>query len=155
MFDIINYWLIYGILTIAILALPLYWFTELVDLIIKDISKGDFEDIIRDKYKIPFMEKLGFEFCEYTGNMENSHSNNVLLTILSGVLSVSGIFAFIIGFLVERLPPYQVLHNITEAIIPFSQWILIPVGYLVVRGLLRKGYTFIKRVNALSEKEDK
>lgn len=93
MLDIINYWLVYGVLVIGLLAFPLYWLSDLVDFVIKDLTNGDFKNVTRNKYKIPLMEKLGFTYTDAGRNLvEDGASTSVViisetLSIFSGILN--------------------------------------------------------------------
>lgn len=152
MLDLIGYWLVYGILVIGLLAVPLYFLTDIIDLLIKDLTKGDVDKYVRRNYKIPFMKRLGFKFD--SGGGFNIGCLRSFLIFLSCVIStVILCWVCLVAFLSKGIYPYEVFHYITSFMLPCA-WIIYTVGgYFIVRKSLQNLYQLIKKVNKLVDKD--
>ena len=147
--DMIVFGVLYVTLTVLTLAPIIYWLVDLVDIVIKDITNGDKPNYLRIKYLAPFMQKCGFALEDYhLVDCQGSFFKALLIAVSCTLCLVGGVVLLII-YLQEGIPPYVALTIAVTKITPYCTWLIIPTGYFVIRGLLQKGYTLIKKVNSL------
>ena len=151
MIDMIVFSVLYITLTVLILAPVMCWMTDLVDIIIKDITNGDKDKYLRRNYLAPLLQKCGLVLEDYYLRDCQDSSFKALLVALSYTLSLIGGVTMLLVYFDQGTSPYVSLTIAVTKVTPYCTWVLIPTGYFVIRGLLQKVYTSIKKVNSLTE----
>jgi hypothetical protein len=157
MIDMVVYTVLYATIVMLILSPIMFWLVDLVDIIIKDITSGDKVNYLRDNGRGPFMKKLGFTFddChlskgEYILCGEVLRVDDIFI-VLSLIFCGLGSIILTVLYFEKGIPPYQALSTLVGNVTPYSTWIILPAGYLMLRGILKKIYTLIKKVNSLPD----
>lgn len=146
--DMIVFGMLYTTLTVLILAPIMYLSITLLDIAIKDLTKGDFSNVLHTKFRQPIMEKFGFHFDGVDVQGSLCQASQVAISLVACV--VFGIIATL-EYFVHGYLPYELLVSVVTEMTPYCTWLFIPTGYFVIRGLLQKTYTLIKKVNSLTE----
>lgn len=146
--DMIVFGMLYITLTVLILAPITYLAITLLDIAIKDLTKGDFSNVLHTKFRQPVMEQFGFHFDGVDVQGSLCQAFQVAISLVACV--VFGIIATI-EYFVHGYLPYELLVSVVTAMTPYCGWTLLPIGYLLLRSVLQKTYTLIKKVNSLPE----
>lgn len=168
MLNMLTFWLAYGLLTIIWWGFIVYWSFPLMDKIISRWTNGDYPSLLSDKFRNPFMMKLGLMDVVDPLGRKNSHLDKKLRIMFDmGWDSARNRWNAVIvswfavgGFIVNILTVFKCdesLHTVTINIANYlveyaSTPILIVVAFFLLDGVIRKFYTIGKKAKTLLDK---
>ena len=173
MIDMITFWVVYGLLTIAWWGFIVYWSFPVLDKLISRWTNGDYPSLLSDKFRNPFMIKLGLmDVVDKHGSNSNYYGEGKArfmfnLNFYSKYVRWNALIFFfigLIGFLCNILITLvtmefenKSLHLTTIKISNFlvehaSTPVLIVLSLFLLDGVIRKFYKIGKKAKNLLEK---
>ncbi|NMJ86898.1 MAG: hypothetical protein EX285_03515 [Thaumarchaeota archaeon] len=175
MIDMITFWVVYGLLTITWWGFIVYWSFPVLDKLVSRWTNGDYPSLLSDKFRNPFMIKLGLmDVVDKYGNKNSYYdehkarymfqddydflkSNNRWSAVITFWISLLGLLCNIVITLATMEYESKSLHLTT---IEFSNFlvehastpVIIVLTLFFLDGVIRKFYKIGKKAKNLLEK---
>ena len=175
MIDMITFWVVYGLLTIAWWGFIVYWSFPVLDKLVSRWTNGDYPSLLSDKFRNPFMIKLGLmDIVNKYGNKKvysDEHkarymfrddddfidSNNRWSAVVIFWVGLLGLLCNIGITFDTMVSERKSLHSTTIEISNFlvehaSTPVIIVLALFLLDGVIRKFYKIGKKAKNLLEK---
>lgn len=172
MIDMITFWVVYGLLTITWWGFIVYWSFPVLDKLVSRWTNGDYPALLSDKFRNPFMIKLGLmDVVDENGGdyyksdfkaryMFNINFYSRCIRWNAIIFFFLGLIGFLWNILITLLTMEFEDKSLHLTTIKFSNFLvehastpmLIVLTLFFLDGVIRKFYTIGKKAKNLLEK---